>query len=325
MDRRTFLGTLAGGLLATPLAVETQQARTSWRIGVLTPAPGPSHLFEAFQQGLRELGYVEGRNIVMEYRFAHGNIEALPELARDLVSLKVDVIVIDGTAAGHAAKQATTTIPIVMAAISDPVRSGIIGSLARPGGNITGLTLLAPELSVKRLELLKQALPRAIRLGVLWVAANPNGRFLFQDTEVAARSLRLEARPLEIEGIGGLRSALPAAAREKIQALIVLPDVVLFNNRAAIVKLAADHRLPAIYEERAFVKDGGLMSYGLSISESFYRAASYVDKILKGAKPADLPVEQPTKFELVINLKTAKALGLTIPQSLLQRADEVIQ
>jgi putative ABC transport system substrate-binding protein len=312
-------------LLTAPLAAEAQQAGTPWHIGVLTPAPGPSPLFEAFQQGLRRLGYVEGQNVVMEYRFAQGNIEALPELARDLVRRKVSVIVIDGTAAGKAAKQATTTIPIVMAAISDPVRSGIVESLARPGGNITGLTLLAPELSVKRLELLKQALPRALRLGVLWVAANPNGRFLFEDTEAAARSLHLEARPLELEGIDALRSTLHAAVRERIQALIVLPDVVLFNNRAAVVKLAADHHLPAIYEERAFVKDGGLMSYGLSISESFSRAASYVDKILKGAKPADLPVEQPTKFELVINLKTAKTLGLTIPPSLLQRADELIQ
>jgi putative ABC transport system substrate-binding protein len=324
VDRRAFVaGSLA--LLAAPLAAEAQQARKMARVGVLTPASGPSPLFEALRAGLHELGYIEGRDVRIEYRFAKGDLPALPRLARELIALPVDIIVTDGTAAAHAAKQATTTIPVVMAAISDPVRSGIVTSLARPGNNITGLTLLAPELSGKRLELLAQALGRVALVGALWIAGNPNGDFLFEETREAARSLGFDVRPVRLRAVEDVEPAIRDAALHGVRAVVVLADVILWNNRANVVRAVSDHRLPTIYEAREYVEAGGLMSYGLSIPESFRRAAGYVDRILKGAKPADLPVEQPTKFELVINLKTAKALGLTIPQSILVRADEIIQ
>jgi putative ABC transport system substrate-binding protein len=312
-------------LLAAPLTAGAQQARKVARVGVLTPASGPSALFEALRAGLHELGYVEGRDVMIEYRFAKGDLPGLPRLARELIALPVDIIVTDGTAAAHAAKQATTTIPVVMAAISDPVRSGIVTSLARPGNNITGLTLLAPELSGKRLELLAQALGRVALVGALWVAGNPNCDFLFEETREAARSLGLDVRPVRLRAVEDVEPAIRDAALHGVRALVVLADVILWNNRANVVRAVSDHRLPTIYEAREYVEAGGLMSYGLSIPESFRRAAGYVDKILKGAKPADLPVEQPTKFELVINMKTAKTLDLTIPPAVLARADELIQ
>ena len=315
---------LALGLLVVPLAAEAQPSHKVPVVGMLTPASGPSPLFDAFRLGLRELGYVEDRNIVIEYRFARGDLEALPGLAMELVRLPADVIVTDGTAAALAAKRATDRVPIVMAAISDPVRSGIIPSLARPGGNVTGLTLLAPELSAKRLELLRAVLGPVRQIAAVWVAGNPNGELPFAETEAAGRSLGINVHPLKLGSVDDLEPMIRSAAG-RVRAVVQLSDVLLWNNRAAVVRVAASYRLPAIYEAREFCEAGGLMSYGLSLPESFRRAAGYVDRILKGAKPADLPVEQPTKFELVINLKTAKALGVTIPQSLLLRADQVIQ
>jgi putative ABC transport system substrate-binding protein len=330
---------LALALLAAPLAAEAQQTGKVARIGLLggssPTSPEASHLWEAFFQGLRELGYVEGQNIAIERRYSEGRAERLPGLAATLARLNVNVIVVDACGAPlNAASQATSTIPIVIAACNDDlVATGLISSLARPGGNITGLSELTPELGAKRLELLKEAVPRMRRVAVLW---NPtyserfsaNFRFWSADwTEVRAATqvLGLTLQSVEVRGPDDFETAFSAMIRERADALIAFSDPLIVFHGRRIADLAAKSRLPALYPSREVVDAGGLMSYGPSLSDRFRRAAVYVGKILKGAKPADLPMEQPTKFELVINLKTAKALGLTIPQSLLRRADEVIR
>ena len=323
MIRRPSLAVaLALGLLAAPLAAEAQQAAKVARIGYLaTNLAASPHLREAFRQGLRDLGYVEGRNVVIEYRDAEGKLERLPALAAELVALKVDVIVAAGTPAALAAKQATRTLPIVFAAAADPVTSGLVTSLARPGGNVTGLSSLAPELVGKRLELLKQAVPGVSRVAVLWqpgALGERTEKDMLKGAEVAARALGVRLQFVEARGPADFDRAFSDMTRARAGALTVLPSTMFFSERRRLVDLAAKNRLPAVYPLREFVDAGGLMSYGPNLADLFRRAATYVDKILKGAKPADLPVEQPTKFELVINLKTAKALGLTIPPSLLR-------
>ena len=330
MERRVFIGTLAGGFLAAPLAAEAQQAAKVPRIGylALSPARNP-HLREAFLQGLRDLGYVEGRNVVIEYRDAGGKPERLPALAAELVALKVDVIVTGGgTNAALAAKQATKTIPIVFASAGDPVTDGLVTSLARPGGNVTGSSILAPELVGKCLEVLARAVPGVSRVAVLWQPGAMDERTekdMLKRVEVAARALGVRLQFLEARGAADIDRAFSEMTRARAGALTVLPSAMFFSERRRLVDLAAKNRLPAGYTQREFVDTGGLMAYGPSLADFFRHAATYVDKILKGAKPGDLPVELPTKFELVINLKTAKALGLTIPPSLLQRADQVIE
>jgi putative ABC transport system substrate-binding protein len=329
ISRRAFISSLGVGLLAAPLAAWAQQAATVARIGYLlfTPAAN-AHLHEAFRQGLRDLGYVEGRNVVIEYRSAEGKFERSPALAAELVALKVDVILAASTPQALAAKQATKTIPIVFIALADPVTSGLVTSLARPGGNVTGLSYLTPELVGKCLEQLTQAIPGVSRVAVLWQPGDVPERTekdLLKEAEVAARALGVRVQFVEARGPADFDRAFSDMTRARADALSVLTGVMLFGERRRLVNLAAKNRLPAVYPWREAVDAGGLMAYGPDLAHMFRRAATYVDKILKGAKPADLPVEQPTKFELVINLKTAKALGLTIPQSLLERADQVIQ
>ena len=324
--RRAFIGTLAGGLLAAPLAAAAQQAAKVPRIGYMWA--GNLALREAFLQGLRDLGYVEGRNVVIEYRDPEGKFDRLPALAADLVALKVDVIVVTSTPAALAAKQATRTIPIVFTWAADPVGSGLVTSLARPGGNVTGLSLLAPELVGKRLELLKQAVPGGSRVAALWLPGYLGERTekdMLEAADVAARALGVRLQVVEARGPEDFDRAFSDMTRARAGAVTVQSTGIFFIERQRLVDLAAKNRLPAMYLVREFVDAGGLMSYGANVADLHRRAATYVDKILKGAKPADLPVEQPTKFELVINAKTAKALGLSIPPSLLQRADEVIQ
>ena len=328
--RRAFIGTLAGGLLAAPLAAEAQQAAKGARIGYLASnlAAGP-HLHEAFRQGLRDLGYVGGRNLVIEYRDAGGKLDRLPALAAELVALKIDVIVAaGGTPAALAAKQATRTLPIVFTAAADPVTDGLVPNLARPGGNVTGLSLLFPELVGKCLELLKQAVPGVSRVAVLWQPGGLGERTekdMLKEAGVAARALGVRLQFVEARGLADFEGALLDMTRARAGALTVLPSPTFLYERRRLVDLAAKNRLPTVFPLRDYVDAGGLMSYGPNLADLYRRAATYVDKILKGAKPGDLPVEQPTEFELVINLKTAKALGLTIPPSLLGRADQVIE
>jgi putative ABC transport system substrate-binding protein len=328
MQRRAFLIMAAGGLLAAPLASEAQQtAPTIAKIGLLsvtTPVVLASSI-EAFRQALRGLGHVEG-TFVLEVRYGDGRFERLPELARELVGLKMDVILATSDVVIAAIKRETQTIPIVMVFSTDPMGTGFVASLARPGGNVTGLSNISSELSRKRLELLREAVPGLSRVAALW---NPDvrGALLdYKETEGAARLLRLELQSVEVSRAEDLDRAFSAVTKQRAQAL-VLPGAnpVGFINRGKIATFAQRNRLPSMYPTREYVEAGGLMSYGPSLPDLFRRAATYVDKILKGAKPADLPVEQPTKFELVLNLKTAKALGLTIPPSLLQRADHVIE
>jgi ABC-type uncharacterized transport system substrate-binding protein len=330
MDRRAFFGTLAGGLLAIPLAAQAQQAAKIARIGYLgtTLAAYPPNPQDPFRQGLRDLGYVEGRNLVIEYRSAEGKYERLPALAAELVALKVDVIVAGGTPATLAAVQATRTLPIVFIGTADPVTSGLVASLARPGGNVTGLSVLAPELIGKCLELLTQAVPGVSRVAALWqpgAVPERTDKDMLKEAEAAARALGVRLQVVEARGPKDFDRAFSDMTRARAGALTVLPSNMFIIERSRLVDLAAKHRLPAVYPWREFVDVGGLMAYGPGLADLFRRAATYVDKILKGAKPGDLPVEQATKFELVINLKTAKALGLTIPQSVLGRADEVVQ
>ena len=327
MKRIGLILTLVLGVLLAPLAADAQQTAKVYRIGILPPGPISErvHLWEAFRQGLRELGYVEGENITLVFPSTEVRQERLPEHVTELVSLKVDVIVAAGTVAVQAAKEATKTIPIVMPSTANPVESGLVASLARPGGNITGVTLISSQLSGKRLELLKTVVPGVPRIAAL---SNPTSVGVppqMRETGVAARVLGVQLQPLEVRGPDDFETAFQAATRVRAGALVVLDDALVFTHRTWIVKLAAKSRLPAIYGFREFVDAGGLMSYAPNLADMYRRAATYVDKILKGAKPADLPVEQPTRFELVINLKTAKALGLTIPQSVLIRADEVIR
>ncbi len=303
---------------------EAQKPAKVPRIGFLSGGARES-AHEAFRQGLRELGYVEGQNIVVEYRFAQGEGDRLPDLAVELVRLKVDVIVAASTLDALAAQRAARTTPVVMALSSDPVETRLVASLARPGGNITGLTTLSPELSGKRLELLKEAVPRLSRVAVLWNAANPDKALEFEKTQIAARSLGVRLQSLEVRGPNDFESAFRAATRARAGALLTLPDTLTISHLSRIADLAAKSRLPTIHEQREFAEAGGLMAYGPNHSDLFRRAASYVDKILKGSKPGDLPVEQPTKFEFVINLKAAKQIGLTIPPNVLVRADKVIK
>jgi len=317
-------------LTLAPLAGEGQQAAKVPRIGYLALNPGTSpHLREAFLQGLRDLGYVEGRNVVIEYRSAEGKPERFPALAAELVALKVDVIVTGGgTPTALAAKQATRTIPIVFASAGDPVADGLITSLARPGGNITGSSNLTPELVGKCLEQLKQAVPGVSRVAFLWQpggAGEGTEKDMLKRAEVAARALGVRPQFVEARGPADFDRAFSEMTRARAGALTVLVGAMFIVAQRRLVDLAAKNRLPALYGLREYVDAGGFMSYGPNVADLFRRTATYVDKILKGAKPGDLPVEQPTKFELVINLKTAKALGLTIPPSLLQRADQVIE
>ena len=331
MDRRTFLAGTGAVLLAAPLAVEGQQAVKVVRLGYLVGADlaASPHLHDAFRQGLRDLGYVEGRNLVIEYRSAEGKFERFPALAAELVALKVDVIVAVNPRAALAAKQATRTLPIVFIGVGDPVTDGLVTSLARPGGNVTGLSLsAAPEIVGKRLELLTQAVPGVSRVAAVWQPGGVPDRTekgILREADVAAQTLGVRLQVVEARGPADFDRAFSDVTRERAGALTVLPSTMFFNERRRLVDLAAKNRLPAVYTSREFVDAGGLMSYGANQPDLFRRAATYVDKILKGAKPGDLPVEQPTKFELVINLKTAQALGLTISPSLLGRADEVIR
>jgi len=320
--RRRFLAALALGALAAPFAAFTQGK--VWRIGILRSGSPPDTLVEAFKEGLRELGYVEGRNLAIEYRWTEGLEERLLGLATDLVRVKVDIIVASGGAPAVAAKQATTAIPIVMTAGPDPVEIGLVASLARPGGNVTGLSAQSNELPGKWLEFLKETVPKLSRVAALWDPAIGEG--MLHASERAARSLSLRLQALRVERPGDYATAFAEARRHRAQALVVLGSGLNYANRARIVELAAKHHLPTMYHTRDYVVDsGGLISYGVDTYALGRRAATYVDKIFKGAKPADLPVEQPTKFELMVNLKTARALGITIPRSILLRADKVIE
>jgi putative ABC transport system substrate-binding protein len=317
---------MIGAVLAAPLAAGAQQPGKVTRVGFLFyGSPGASPELDAFRQGLRELGYIEGQNIAIEYRFASGRVDRLPELAAELVRLKVDVIVTPTTPVSQAAKQATGTIPIVFAGVADAVGAGLITNFARPGGNITGLASISAELGGKRLELLKQVVPKASRVAVLYNPADRSNVLMLKDMQESAPALGLTLQPLEVRGPGELEGAFVAMTRERVHALFGVAGILTFEHRRALVDLAAKNRIPAMWGHRQFVDAGGLMSYAVNYYDQVRGAATYVDKILKGAKPGDLPVEQPTKFELVVNLKTAKAVGLTIPRSVLLRADEVIQ
>ena len=313
MDRRRFLLTTLAVALDAPLGAEEQQAGKVYRIGFLATSEYPS-AWEAFVQSLRELGWAEGKNIVTERRFTQEEQARARNLAAELVRLNMDVIVTSGTPATLAVKNATTTISVVMAAVGDPVGAGLVGSLARPGGNITGLSLLNPAASGKRVELLRELLPRATRLGVLLVPSNPWTTLVMREVHVAARTFGMELQRLEVQRPTEFDAAFRAAISGGVAALLVLEDPFMFQYKDTIVGLAAKNRLPAAYGRREFADARGLMSYGASFPDLYRRAATYVDKILKGAKPADLPIEQPTRFEMVINLKTAKALALTIPR-----------
>jgi putative tryptophan/tyrosine transport system substrate-binding protein len=314
-------------LLAAPLAAEAQQTGHAFRVGFLSTASASSAAprVEAFTRGLRELGYIEGQTITIEYRWAEGRDERLPALAADLVRLKVDVVVTQGTVPTLAARHASPTMPIVMAAAGDPVATGLVASLARPGGTITGLTQVNPEVAGKRLELLQAILPGQTRVAVLWNPGNPVAGPELRETEDAARSLGLQLQTAGVRDPQGFERAIVLSHEGRAHAIVLLSDIMFVGQRRHIVDLAAVHRLPIIAWTREFAAAGALMTYGPNTIEMHRRAATYVDKILKGAKPADLPVEQPTKFELVVNLKTAKALGLTIPSAVLARADDIIQ
>jgi putative ABC transport system substrate-binding protein len=313
-------------LLTVAVIAEAQQVKKIPRIGYLVSGNRPFEPFEeAFRQGLRELGYIEGQNIIIEYRYAEERFDRLPGLASELVRLSVDVVVAAGNQAITAAKQASTTQPIVMATSGDPIRQGFVESLARPGGNVTGLSLQSPELSGKRLELLMEVIPKLSLVAVLLKAGNPLHEFVWKETQDAARALKVNLQPVEVRVPEELESVFTTMRRSRAGALVVPLEPMFNNQRARIADLASKNRLPAICGERQYAEVGCLMAYGANIADSHRRAASYVHKILKGAKPADLPVEQPTKFELVINLKAAKQIGLTIPPNVLVRADKVIK
>jgi ABC-type uncharacterized transport system substrate-binding protein len=328
MNTKKLVGlALVALLFALCFSAEAQQPGKGPRIGFLfniSPSVVSARI-EALRQGLRELGYVEGKNIVSEWRSTEGKTDRLPALAAELVRLKVDVIVTSGPAATRAAKEATNTIPIVMAFDDDPVGSGFVASLARPGGNITGLSTLAPEISGKQLELLKETVSRLSRVAVLGTSTRPGTKQALKEMELAAGALTVQLQYLDIRDPKDIETAFRAASKGRADAAVVLGSPILNSHRTQIAELAAKRRLPAMYARPEYVEDGGLMTYGVNINDLFHRAATYVDKILKGAKPADLPVEQPTKFELVINLKAAKQIGLTIPPNVLARADRVIR
>jgi len=316
-------------LLAASLGTAAAQpAGNVPRVGYLLAGshsdPQRQRLLEAFRQGLRELGYVEGQNIAIESRWAEGKDDRLPALAADLVRSKVDVIVAQSGAATQAAQQATRTIPIVMSLSNDAVGSGLVASLARPGGNVTGLTIMVPDLAGKQFQLLKEVIPKVSRVALLTNPANPASAPFLREAEAAARALGVRLQTLETRNPQEIDSAFAAMTRERAGALLILPDQIFVSQRRQIAELATKRRLPSVYGVREYAEAGGLMAYGANHIDLVRRAATFVDKILKGAKPADLPVEQPTKFELIINLRTAKAIGLTIPPSVLQRADQII-
>ena len=318
-----LLGTAV--LVAVSLSGTAQEPAKIFRIGVLSPAKRSStKIFDAFREGLRDHGYVDGQNITIEYRLAAGDTSQLPAMAGELVRLRADVIVTDSQKAAMVAYEATRTIPIVGATLGpDPVAAGLAASLAHPDGNVTGFSGFGVELSGKRLQLLKEASPAISRIAALWNPADP--RSIRGATEEAARTLGLELRTIEVASPDRIPAGFEAAVSGGAEALVILANAMFWNQRTQIVALAAKHRMPAIYPEREYVDDGGLLAYGQDIPDSFRQAAGYVDKVFKGAKPADLPIQQPTRFQLVVNLKTAKALGLTIPPSILDLADEVIE
>ena len=327
MKKKLTVLTLCAMLFALCYSAWGQQPKKIPRIGFLG-ASSPSAIsarIEAFRQGLRELGYVEGKNIVIEYRYAEGKLDRLPGLAAELVRFGVDVIVLAGPASIRPAKEATSTIPIVMANDADPVGSGVVASLALPGGNITGLSNLAPEMGGKRLELLKEIVPRLARVAVLGTSTTTGTAQVLKEMELAAGAFRVQLQYLDVPGPKEIETAFREARKGRADAVLVLQGGVFNLQRKQIAALAVKSRLPAIYHAPEYVEDGGLMSYGVSVTDLYRRAATYVDKILKGAKPADLPVEQPTKFEFIINLQAAKQIGLTIPPNVLVRADKVIK
>jgi putative ABC transport system substrate-binding protein len=328
MKRRAFLGVLGGAVVARPLAAWAQQRSDKISVGFLSVnvRPAMKARVEAFQQGLRELRYVDGQNVLIEYRFAEGNPERLRGLADELVRLKVDVIVTEGTTATRFAKEATSTIPIVMAQDPDPVGTGFVASLARPGGNITGLSNLRSDLGGKRLEILKDTIPGLARVAIIGTSTTPGNTQALADVERAASTFALRLQVLEVLGPKDIETAFNAATTDgHAGAVLVLASPYLLSNRAQVADIAARSGIPTMYYTSDYVKDGGLMSYGVSITDLFRRAATYVDRIVKGARPGDLPVEQPTKFELIINMRAAKAIGLIIPATVLSRADEVIE
>jgi putative tryptophan/tyrosine transport system substrate-binding protein len=325
MRRRELIILLSGAAVAWPLVARAQQ-KAMPVIGYLHYGSlGPSPEIDAFRQGLRELGYIEGQNIVIEYRFASGQVGQLPELAAELARLKVEVMVTPGTPASLAAKQATSTIPIVIAGVADAVGAGLVANFARPGGNVTGLTSISTELGGKRLHLLKGLVPHTSRVAVLHNPADQSNLLVLGELQEAAPALGLTLQPIGTREAGDFEGAFVEMARERADAMFGVPGVLTFEHRQTIVDLAAKQRMPAMWGHRQFVDVGGLMSYAVNFYDQCRRAATYMDKILKGAKPADLPVQQPTRFELVINLKTAMTLGLTVPQLLLAQADEVIE
>ena len=324
IDRRAFVVSALLSALAAPV-LRAQSARPPVQLGFLRIVAPPKDYIDALEQGLRDRGYVLGRDVVIEYRFAEGREDQLDRLAKELVERKVAIIIVAGNQAARAAKNATRTIPIVMAVVNDPVASGLVASLARPGGNITGTSLLSSTLAGKRLELLKQVLPHVSRVAVLLNKDSPAHAIAWKETIVAATTLHIDVQPFEVQGAAMFDEAFARMIKSRMEALVLFEDAMFATERVRLAALAAKTRLPAVYGQRNSVDDGGLMSYGPSIVDAYRNAASFVDRILKGAKPGDLPIEQPTKFELVINLKTARALGLAIPQSLLLRADEVIQ
>jgi len=323
MKRRAFITLLGGAAAAWPLAARAQQGRKIPRIGVLWP--NPPAMFDFMRQGLKDFGYVEGQNIVFEFRWAEGKLDQLPEMATELVRLQVDVIVTLAPQATLAAKQATQSIPIVFVAMGDPVASGVVPSLARPGANVTGTTRMISEMSAKHVELLKEAVPSLSKLAVLWNPTNTSHRPALQAVEAAARSLSLPFEPLQVRAVAELDGTFDSIIREKADGVLFIADPIFFIQLKRMADFVASSRLPAIANFTEFPKLGGLMGYAPSLPDEFRHAAGHIDKILKGAKPADLPVEQPTRFQLVINLKTAKALGVKISDNLLSLADEVIE
>lgn len=328
MGRRAFIAS-ALGLCAVPLVASAQHAGKAARIGMLLPnspeSVARSPRIAAFLMGLRDLGWIEGQNLVIERRFAEGQVGRLAELAADLARIRVDAIVTAAAPSALAAQGATRTIPIVMLDPGDPVGLGLVASLARPGGNITGVSSIAPEMAAKRLALLKEAVPTILRVAVLSNAAIPPAEIAMRELEAAAKVLGVQIQSIPIQGVKGIEQAFAEVARQHADGIVVFPDPLTFSNEVAITGFALKTRIPALYGAMEFVQAGGLMSYGPSYQEMFLRGANYVDRILKGAMPGDLPIEQPTRFEFVLNLKTAKALGLTIPQSVLLRADRVIE
>jgi putative ABC transport system substrate-binding protein len=323
MRRRDFIGVMAGGIVTWPLAAVGQQSGKTWRIGFI------AHRYESFYDGLfdglRELGYVEGQNLIVERRYAEGHAEQFQEFAAEMVRLKADVVIVVTTPAALAVKNATTTIPIVHPNAIDPVESGLVASLAHPGGNVTGIAVANAELSAKRVEILKQLLPRLARAAVLWNAANPGNVLAWTDTERAARDLGVDIKSDELRDAKDFESAFARIAQDRPDGLLVLQDALTLSHRQQIIDFTLRERIPSMFVGREWAQEGGLISYGDLLPERYRLAASIVDKILKGTKPADIPVSEPMKFELVINLKTAKALGITVPIAVQSTADEVIE